>query len=65
MNESVSSPADDLRITDGHQNINVVFDLVVPYEYDKEKISSTTLEIRTKLKEINTKYNAVIQIDYA
>lgn len=53
----------DLRITNGENNINVIFDLVVPFEYDKEDIKSIIKEIKTKTKEKKPCYTLVIKID--
>ena len=53
----------DLRITNGDNNINVIFDLVIPYEYSNEKISEIISNIKAKVKEINPLYSLVIKID--
>ena len=53
----------DLRITSGENNINIIFDLVVPFEYDNEKLKEIVSTIKTKAKEANNKYSLVIKID--
>ena len=53
----------DLRITGGENNINIIFDLVVPFEYDNEKLKEIVSTIKTKAKEENNKYSLVIKID--
>lgn len=53
----------DLRITSGENNINIIFDLVVPFEYDNEKLKEIVSTIKTKAKEVNNKYSLVIKID--
>ena len=53
----------DLRITGGEDNINIIFDLVVPFEYDNEKLKEIVSTIKTKAKEVNNKYSLVIKID--
>ena len=53
----------DLRITNGENNINVIFDLVVPYEYEKEQIKTIVKEIKDKVKEYKSCYTLVIKID--
>lgn len=53
----------DLRITSGENNINIIFDLVVPFEYDNEKLKEIISTIKTKAKEANNKYSLVIKID--
>ncbi len=54
----------DLRITNGEHNINVIFDMVVPFEYTNEKIHDTISAIRVKVKQINPKYTTVVKIDH-
>ena len=53
----------DLRITNGENNINVIFDLVIPYEYDKNQIKEIINDIKTKTKEQKPCYTLVIKID--
>lgn len=53
----------DLRITNGENNINVIFDLVVPHEYSNERIKKLIDEIKLNVKEVNSKYTIVINID--
>ena len=53
----------DLRITGGENNINIIFDLVVPFEYVNEKLKEIVSTIKTKAKEVNNKYSLVIKID--
>ena len=53
----------DLRITDGENNINIIFDLVVPHNYTNEQIKDIILDIKQKVKEKDSKYTLVIKID--
>ena len=53
----------DLRITDGENNINVIFDIVVPYGYKTEQLKEIVSEIKNKAKEQNPKYSLVIKVD--
>ena len=53
----------DLRITDGEHNINVIFDLVVPHQYENEKLKEIVANIKSKVKEQNNKYTLVIKVD--
>ncbi len=55
----------DLRITNGENNINVIFDLVVPYEYDANKIKEIIASIKKEVKELNPLYTLVIKIDHS
>lgn len=54
----------DLRITNGEHNINVIFDMVVPFEYSHEKIHETINAIRVKVKQIDQRYTTVVKIDH-
>lgn len=53
----------DLRITDGKENINVIFDLVVPFEYNNEKVNEIIATMKQKTKELDPLYSLVIKID--
>ena len=53
----------DLRITDGEHNINVIFDLVVPHQYENDKLKDLITEIKSKVKQLNSIYTLVIKID--
>lgn len=53
----------DLRITDGENNINVIFDLVVPHIYKNVEIKEIIDEIKRKVKAENPKYTVVIKVD--
>ena len=53
----------DLRITNGENNINVIFDLVVPFEYEKEQLKELIKDIKEKIKSKKSCYTLVIKID--
>ena len=53
----------DLRITNGESNINVIFDLVVPHEYNNEQVKELISTIKKSIKELNNKYSVVIKVD--
>ena len=54
----------DFRIVTGPTHTNIIFDLVVPFSYpvNDEKL---LLQIRKEIKELNSNYFAIIQIDRA
>ena len=61
MNDKLSFH--DLRITNGENRINVIFDLVIPYEYakyEKEYVS----KIKEAIKQEDKRFIAVIKIDH-
>ena len=53
----------DLRVVDGKNRINVVFDVVVPFRYKKEDLPNLRQQIQQGLQEVDSRYQAVIQID--
>lgn len=53
----------DFRITDGAHNINLIFDLEVPYSFkpaEREKVVAT---IKEKIKSKDNRFSVVIQVD--
>ena len=53
----------DFRMVDGKEQINLIFDMVVPYGYDKEKQNQICLELMNRLSEIDPRYQCVITLD--
>lgn len=53
----------DFRVTDGENRVNLIFDLVVPFEFDDQQKQEAAAEITRLLKERDERYWAVIQID--
>lgn len=53
----------DFRMTDGENNINLIFDLVVPIETSTEERKRYVDTISGRLKKIDSRYSTVIQID--
>ncbi|HYF82198.1 MAG TPA: cation diffusion facilitator family transporter [Clostridia bacterium] len=55
----------DFRIVGGEGHKNLIFDLVVPYEYDEKKAKNLSAEVAQEIKARYPNYNAVIYIDRA
>ena len=53
----------DFRITDGKDNINLIFDIVFPYEYDDKSCHKIVFEIMDKMKSYDSRINIVAKID--
>lgn len=53
----------DYRLVNGENQINIIFDLVVPFDESKENISLIIDKIKEKLKNIDSRYNLVIKIE--
>lgn len=53
----------DVRMTDGQENINVIFDIAVPFELTEKDVEALKTELKKLLKQIDQRYSAAIQID--
>lgn len=53
----------DFRIVDGENNINLIFDLVVPIEMNTEQRAEVLHILEEKVKLKDSRYNIVVQID--
>ena len=58
MDEAVS--IHDFRMVDGKEQINLIFDMVVPHEYDKEKQIELKRCLREQLGKVDQRYQCVI-----
>ena len=55
----------DFRVVDGKHQINLIFDLVVPRDYAKEKQNEVERLLCEKLKEQDTRYEFVITLEHS
>jgi len=53
----------DFRMTDGEHCINLIFDLEVPFSVSPQEREQAAKCIQASLKEIDPRYNAVIQVE--
>lgn len=53
----------DFRIVDGVNNINVIFDLCLPYDFDTSRQRSLMQEIREKVHLIDQRYTCVMNVE--
>lgn len=53
----------DFRMVYGKNQINLIFDMVVPHEYNREKRRELMIGLRERLKEIDGRYECVITIE--
>ena len=53
----------DFRVVGGRGHKNLIFDMVIPYEYDKEKQNDLREEFARRLREKNDRYHAVITME--
>ena len=53
----------DFRVVGGRDHKNLIFDMVIPYEYDKEKQNDLREEFVRRLREKNDRYHVVITME--
>ena len=53
----------DFRVVGGKDHKNLIFDMVIPYEYDKEKQNDLREEFARRLREKDNRYHAVITME--
>lgn len=53
----------DFRMVDGTNQINLIFDMVVPYEYDKEKQNEIQMSLIKLLQMTDKRYQCVITVE--
>ena len=54
----------DFRVVRGEEQSNLIFDMVIPIEYDEEKRKELPLKLKERLKELDPRYECVITVDY-
>ena len=55
----------DFRVVDGERQINLIFDVVVPFSYDDEGKRGLLMTIYDDLKAIDQRFNPVVTLDHA
>lgn len=53
----------DFRMVSGENQINLIFDLVVPASYDKERRKELCQNLRKQMYDIDPRYQCVIQVE--
>ena len=53
----------DFRMVDGNNQINLIFDLVVPYEYDEEKQRKLRRKMTEELQKADARYQCVMTLE--
>lgn len=54
----------DFRVVDGEKQINLVFDVVVPFSYDSDGKRNLMTTMRNEIKKIDERYNLVVTFDH-
>ena len=55
----------DFRMVSGVNQINLIFDLVLPYSYKKDECRKFSAEIGEALKGVDKRYNCVITVEHS
>lgn len=53
----------DFRMVDGKNQINLIFDMVVPYEYTREQEKELCRKLRARIHEEDERYQCVITVE--
>ncbi len=53
----------DLRMTNGENNINIIFDVVMPFEVSDEYANTAVKTLKENIRALDGRYNCIIQID--
>ncbi len=53
----------DFRLVNGEEQINLIFDLVLPYSYKEAKQEQLTEKLTEELRKIDIRYNCVITVE--
>ena len=54
----------DFRVVWGAESINMIFDMVIPIEYDEKRRNDLPLQLMERLKGVDSRYESVITVDY-
>lgn len=54
----------DLRVVEGKEQINIIFDVIVPRNYTKEQKRDLNLRMNQKMKEVDARYALVITMEH-
>ena len=53
----------DFRMVDGKEQVNLIFDMVVPFEYDKKKQDELRMTLIKLLQIVDHRYQCVITLE--
>lgn len=58
-----NSSIHDFRLVDGKEQINLIFDMMVPHDYDHDRQDALCFELMERLKKIDSRYQCVIHME--
>ena len=53
----------DFRVVNGQEQINLIFDLVIPFSYSQDEADKVVHQVKSLMKEVDGRYQCVITID--
>lgn len=53
----------DFRVVNGQEQINLIFDLVIPFTYTPEEAKKVVHQVESLMKEVDSRYQCVITVD--
>lgn len=53
----------DFRVVNGQEQINLIFDLVIPFSYTPEEAAKVVHQVKSLMKEVDSRYQCVITVD--
>lgn len=53
----------DFRVVNGEHQINLIFDLVIPYDYDQKESHNLVVQIHEEIRKLDPKYQCVISLE--
>ena len=54
----------DFRVVQGEDQIKLIFDMVVPLDYDEETRKELPVRLEERLRQVDSRYECVITVDY-
>ena len=54
----------DFRVVHGEKQINLIFDMVIPIEYDDKRREELPKLLTERLKEVDKRYECVVTVEY-
>lgn len=53
----------DFRVVNGEHQVNLIFDLVIPYDYDQKESHHLVAQIHEEIRKLDPKYQCVISLE--
>lgn len=53
----------DFRVVNGQEQINLIFDLMIPFTYTPEEAKKVVHQVESLMKEVDSRYQCVITVD--